>query len=207
MSEVETPKRRWFQFRLRTLLIVVLVLSLSLSWFATRLERARRQREAVEAIQKWSDTVSYEPTGPSAPDWACAILGYDFFIDVVNVSVGPGFGDDEAKYLKGLPKLRALSLSYTEITDAGLKHLDGLTHLESLYLKRTEITGTGLKHLEGLTDLERLNLGHTEITDAGLKHLEGLTDLEVLHLGGTQVTTQGADSLRQALPNCYISLR
>ena len=51
--ENERPKRRkWFQFRLRTLLIVVLVLSLPLSWFAWRMDRARRQWETLEEIER-----------------------------------------------------------------------------------------------------------------------------------------------------------
>jgi hypothetical protein len=52
MSEMAKPKRRWFQFGLRTLLIAFLVLSLPFSWFAVRMESTRKQREAVEAIRK-----------------------------------------------------------------------------------------------------------------------------------------------------------
>lgn len=44
------PKLRWFQFRLRTLLVAVLVLSLPLSWFTVRMERRRRQQNVVATI-------------------------------------------------------------------------------------------------------------------------------------------------------------
>ena len=56
----QAKRRRWFQFRLRTLLTAVLVLSLPLSCFAVRMDRARRQREAVEAIKHIGGEVWYD---------------------------------------------------------------------------------------------------------------------------------------------------
>ena len=84
------PKRRWFQFRLRTLLIAILVLSLPLSWFAMRMEKARRQREAVVAIRWLEGTAYYEwefksgGTQPSSTWWR-NVLGHDYFDKVVLV--------------------------------------------------------------------------------------------------------------------------
>lgn len=40
------PTRRFFQFKLRTLLVLVTLVSLGLGWFAIKLNEARRQREA-----------------------------------------------------------------------------------------------------------------------------------------------------------------
>jgi hypothetical protein len=54
MTTTPRPKprtRRFLQFSLRTLLIFVLLVSIGMSWFAVKLERARRQREAVEVIR------------------------------------------------------------------------------------------------------------------------------------------------------------
>ncbi len=45
----DQKRRRWLQFRLRTLLIAILVLSLPLSWFAARMERALMGSEAWES--------------------------------------------------------------------------------------------------------------------------------------------------------------
>lgn len=52
VGDCNTQRLRWFQFRLRTLLVAILLLSLPLSWFGWRLEEARRQRKAVEAIRQ-----------------------------------------------------------------------------------------------------------------------------------------------------------
>ncbi len=71
----EPPKRRWLQFRLRTLLIAVLVLSLPLSWFAWRMEKARKQREAVEVIRGTGGYTIYDAQKPSVPPVLLKVLG------------------------------------------------------------------------------------------------------------------------------------
>ena len=64
-----------------------------------------------------------------------------------------------------------------------------------------ERRGRGLDD-EGITTL---NLGRSKFTDAGLEYLKGLTNLEFLYLNHTKVTDAGAASLKEALPNCWIS--
>ena len=112
MANTTRSQNRWYQFSLRTLLIGVLVLSLPLSWFACRMQKARRQREAVEAIERAGGLVIYdwqssgfgfEPSAePSAPKWARTLLGDDFFGGVKRITGTQDFGDDEATYLGAL---------------------------------------------------------------------------------------------------------
>ena len=52
------------------------------------------------------------------------------------------------KYLCGMTNLSELSLSRTQVSDAGLKHLGGLTNLRSLYLNNTQVTEKGVKELQ-----------------------------------------------------------
>jgi hypothetical protein len=88
--------------------------------------------------------------------------------------------------------------------DAGLVHLRGLSKLEALYLPYTQVTDSELRHLAGLSNLKNLSLTGTKVTDAGLVHLKGLTNLTYLVLAVTQVTDAGAAELQQALPNATI---
>ncbi len=223
------PKRRWYQFSLRTLLIGVLVVSLPLSWVACRMQKRRKQREAVTAIVKAGGKVSYDYdriAEPCIPKWARALLGDSFFYDVKSVVAYGSFGDDEASHLKeltnltalyltatqvtdaglecleGSTKLTTLDLNYTQVTDAGLEHIEGLKNLRYLSLCGTQITDAGLENLKGLTDLTGVDLDRTQITDNGLEHLEGLTNLRHLNLRWTQVTPEGVRKLRNALPGC-----
>ncbi len=180
MTTTPPKRRRWLQFRVKTLLIAVLVLSLPLSWFGMRMERARKQREAVEAIERKGGSVFYEPVKTSVPQWMRGLFGDFFFEDVVQVCPPGDFDDDEATYLKDLADLERLNLYSTQVTDAGLRHFKGLTNLESL------------------------SLDDTQVTDAGLEHLKDLANLETLFLYSTQVTPEGVKKLQEALPNCKI---
>ena len=196
MTDDPPKPRRWFQFRLRTLLIGVLVLSLPLSWFAVRMERARRQRVAIAAIRRLGGRVHYE-TMSSAPEWARDVLGVHSFLDIAIASPTAAFGDDEAKCFKDLPDIRGLQLGDVQITDAGLENFRGLTHLWKLYLNKMEITGTGLKHLKELPGLRMLVFVGTPVTDSGLQHLGGLPSLEILVLYDTEITDAGLATLRE----------
>jgi len=213
------PRRRlrWYQLSLRTLLVVVLVASLGMSWFAVRMQRARKQREVVAAIVEMGGRVTYdyefdasghyiphpEPPGPA---WLRKLLGDDFFTDVRSVRfLGTHVKAAELIHLKGLTRLQRLYLSDTQVTDADLEHLKGLTNLHTLCLDGTRVTDAGLECLKGLTQLQRLDLWATGVTDAGLEHLKGLTNLQSLCLEGTQVTDAGVNNLKKALPNCTIS--
>ena len=188
MTTDPQKRRRWFQFRLRTLFIAILVLSLPLSWFAWRMERARRQKEAVEVISRVGGRVMYDRLDPRyptrvpsrIPSFLLTLLGDDFFRKVVHVCC-----DDR-------------------VTDPDLKYIGWLHDLEGLTLMSPQVTDFGLEHLKELTDLETLDLCGTEITDTGLEHLQGLTRLEELWLNNTQVTSEGIKKLQESLPNCKI---
>jgi Leucine-rich repeat (LRR) protein len=184
-------RRRWLRFSLRTLLVFVLVLSVPLGWFAWRLDKARRQREVVEAILKAGGSVVYDyqldkdgrPNGgePMTPAWLRKSLGDDFFREVMWVN-----------------------FHLTQVTDAGLEYIKGLNNLEELDLGNTQVTDAGLEHFKGLNSLEGLWLDNTQVTDAGLKHLKGMTNLRELYLNDTQVTDESVEKLRDALPDCKI---
>ena len=177
-----TPKRRWAQFSLATMLVVVTVLCVGLSLVVVP---AERQRRAVVAIERQGGSVEYAEPYHEEPD-------------------------DEPFLRRWLPRdyfdeVRLVKLDYTQATDVELAHLQGLTQLKVLFLMDTQVTDVGLAHLRGLTGLQVLDLRGTQVTDVGRAHLHGLTGLQVLLLDRTQVTEAGRAQLRQALPNCWIN--
>jgi hypothetical protein len=186
------------------------------------MQKARRQREAVEGIVGLGGRVEYDyqpertladlfkplpkaPPQPTTPAWLRKLLGDDFFCEVVRVSCRfREYDDDDARHLKELTELRELWLDQSKVTGDGLAHLAGMTQLQWLSLGDTQITDNRLAHLKGMTKLTSLRLDHTEVTDAGLEYLTGLNNLYWLDLRGTQVTDDGVKTLQQALPNCKI---
>ena len=147
------PRRRWLQFSLRTLLVLMLALGCVCGWLASKIKRAREQREAVKAIEELGGRVDWKPASGgmirTAAAWVGKLMGEDWSVDV------------GAVYLTGTP-----------VTDAGLEHLRGLTQLQLLSLDSTRVTDAGLAHLRGLTQLEVLYLISTRVTDAGVNELK-----------------------------------
>lgn len=195
MTEQPKPKRRWFRFSLKTLMLVVVLLSLPLGWFAMKMVRAERQRQAVEAIEEAGGVVFYEyhykggaltvGAKPSGPAWLRQLVGEDFFWEAVNVDF----------FTKGY---------VARADDMVLEDVKGLTGLKGLVLSCAPVTDAGLEQLKGLTALESLSLGRTQVTDSGLENLKEMTNLESLDLTDTQVTAEGIERLQKALPNCQI---
>ncbi|HYH65164.1 MAG TPA: hypothetical protein VD866_10760 [Urbifossiella sp.] len=93
-----------------------------------------------------------------------------------------------------LPRLQALNINDTPVTDVGLRTLAGHKDLRHLHLRGTKVTDVGLTALSPM-GLRTLDLGSTRVTDAGLKHLGGLTSLEALMLYRTGVTDRGVAEL------------
>ena len=70
---------------------------------------------------------------------------------VIEVSFrGTSAGDEAMKHLAGLPKLRAVLLNDTAISDAGLAAIGAVATLENLDLRGCAVSNAGLEHLKGL---------------------------------------------------------
>jgi hypothetical protein len=120
--------------------------------------------------------------------------------------------DEHLAGLKSLESLEALVLLDTSVTGPGLVNLRGLNKLTLIEISldvrpESQFGDAGLEHLVGLSHLKRLSLQDLPITDAGLTHLARLQGLASLYLTGTHVTDDGAKTLRQALPQCDITIQ
>ena len=177
MSESPPKPRRWFQFRLRTLLLLVTLIAALLGWrmYVWRAEQAA-QRQAMVELKAHGATTSVT-FGSSAE----AIVLQGRKADNVVLLDNPELTDDDLQGLKNAPLTRSLTIVGSRITDKGLVYLKNLRQLELLDLKK-----------------------NPQITDAGLEHLEELKNLEKLILIGTSVTPAGVKRLQQALPNTKI---
>ena len=98
MTELTKP-RRWFRFSLRMLMVVITVLCV---WLGFKVNAARRQREAVDAILKAGGSIGYDyqtdlvPGHPDwfsvedhklpRPAWLATLLGNDYLSDIWVVS-------------------------------------------------------------------------------------------------------------------------
>ena len=198
------PKRRFFQFGLRTLLLFMLVVCVTLGW---KVERARKQREAVSWIQQSGGTVIYDyeilrsvrngrshskvasnpKPSPPGPKWLRELVGIDFVDDVVMVFLDHGGKITDVTPLAGLKNLERLDLCQSPVSD--LTPLAGMKNLQSLWLSESQVSD--LTPLAGLKNLEWLILRLTQVSD--LTPLAGLTNLVYLDFRGTQVSDVHGD--------------
>ena len=166
------------------------------------------------------------------PPWLVGYLGPDYFYTVVYVYISPhgseadmvhigrlhglqelwagsspGVTDRSLANIKGLTKLRVLSIQNCVVTDDGLVYLKDLKNLQTLYLANTSVTDAGLVHLRGLSSLMRLDLRNTlQVRDAGLVYLRDMTNLSELFLNGSSVTDAGLSHLKCLRGLTYVRL-
>jgi hypothetical protein len=203
MDDIQ-PKRRWYQFGLRTFFLGILVIAIGCGLFAVKLQAARKQRTTVAMIREWGGDVDY--TASSAPDWMMRWLGEDFFCMVTRVHVDKAISasDEELAQLEPFTDVECLYANRMSITDAALAHFRGMTKLGYLYLNRACITDAGLKDIAAFSRLRELDLSKTQVSDAGLQSLTGLKHLKLLDLRNTNVTAAGVAELKEALPELIV---
>jgi internalin A len=197
MAETK-PKRRWYQFSIRALLIFVGLCALLCSWYAVRMRVAEQQRVAVEELRKTGAEVHYDYQGCvelDIPDREPSkllqnIFGIDFLSYATGVRCNSGINPSGLRALKDLPRLRNLDLISSQFTDVDLAFLDELPDLKWVGVP-TSMGDEGLRHLAGLRKLAYLDLDRRPITDQGMVHLQGLEHLESLDLTATDITDKG----------------
>ena len=173
-----TPKRRWFQFSLRTLLVVVTLICVGPGGYLVYEQRlAKREEDAVKTLSRSPANQLY-----TRPHWLRTLLARRTAGHVVGIGLrSRETQDSDLPPLAELSELVWLDLTDTKVTDQGLMHLTGLTRLERLRLDETQVTNKGLVHLAKLKRLTTLNLYRTQVTDEGVKKLQAaLPDLEII---------------------------
>ena len=71
-----------------------------------------------------------------------------------------------------LPKLEALNLNYTPVSDAGIALLSKNTAFSELKLDRTDLTDKSLSWLTGQKNLKYLDLYHTQLSEQGFNSVK-----------------------------------
>jgi hypothetical protein len=145
------PKRRFFQFSLRTLLVVMLVVCVTLGW---KVDKVRKQRRAVAWVQESGGDVSYDyewdngrvpNPQPPGPKWLRELLGIDFF-DGVNLVHLIDSEVSDVTPLAGLTSLERLYLYGTQVSD--VTSLARLTTLKTLILRKTQVSEEDYKKVK-----------------------------------------------------------
>jgi hypothetical protein len=165
-----TPKRRWAQFSLKSLLILTAVIGIGLGILSYR--HAVQQRD-IAMIREMGGDASVEASGPG---WLRWLIGDKFFEHVVGAELqGSRITDETLAVVARFPDLKGLSVINAAITDSGFAQLHRLHRLEILYMESVQITDAGLMHLTEVPSLVELRVATGTIpgiTVNGLKKLQ-----------------------------------
>jgi hypothetical protein len=101
------------------------------------------------------------------------------WLEELEIRDAPGVTDAGMVNLKGLARLKSLTLLRTNVQGPGLVNLAGLNRLETLHLALAP-TDADIAPLAGLVSLRSLELRTERLTDQGLAQLSGLTNLKEL---------------------------
>ncbi len=122
MTDSPKPKRRWFQFSLRTLLLLTAASAVLLGLWTIYVAPYRAQSRAAAALRELGAELTVEPA--DGPAWLRKLVGEEYFVNVTKCELHQqAVTDTDLLHLKGLTKLQNLDLSWTQVTDAGVAEL------------------------------------------------------------------------------------
>ena len=210
------PKRRWFQYSLRTFLVAITVLAV---WLGVKINAARRQHEAVTAILKAGGSIAYsyqattDPDGlikidphasPHVPSWLRNWLGDDFLFEVVEASfLGNGrtiparpivITESDLSQLAKLPGLRSVTFGNVNIAASD-------THPQRL------LDDSDLTVLRNLSRLENLGVFPAEVHGNGLANITRSNGLKSLLLIDTPIDDLAIGHISKLTNLQYLWLR
>lgn len=201
------PRRRWFQFSLRSLLLIMTVLAV---WLGMQMDRVRKRQQALEMVLGHSGSVSN----------SAALDSHEKRYDANTAEVEYQLARTKGRSAKGtavsageVDRLRVQRLWAQGIFDEGHRPFwcprwalpdETFVKVTHISLIDRSIDDDDVKSLQVFAELEYLDLRGTRITDLGLRRLACLKNLRHLDLTNTNVTGEGVRKLREALPDCDI---
>jgi hypothetical protein len=163
------PRRRWFRFSLRTLLVLVTVLSVPLGWIGWRLNHVRREHAAIALVENRGGKVSFD---------------YGKILWVERAGEEVSFIPHKRSWWEALTdkwfgeRVSGVNLDNTQMSD--LSPLAEMKHLKVLFIFHTQVSD--LSPLAELKNLERLKLFNTQVSEEQVQELrQALPNCNIEH--------------------------
>lgn len=237
MTDRRPTKRRIFQYSLRSALVLLTAACVALG---LKTESVRKQRQLVRIVESYGGDAIYDyqydaddpfvdaEASPPGPKLLRAVLGDDYFADLVSVriervadldvariakqktlrhlSISGGIGDEALESIGQLSRLEKLELNGGRFSAAGLGRLANLPRLRALTIAGTALTDEAARSIGHLTRLEQLSLENSRLASRQVKHLKSLRQLISLDLSGTLVGDEGLEALYDLKDLKFITL-
>ena len=193
ISAAPPPKLRWYQYRLRSLLILMTLVAVFFSWFGNRLRIAHSQQAAVEKLHQNNAMVMYDDQ-KKWPAWLEKLLGKDFCYRVKSIIImNPE--KDQFKELEHILNYRVLSIGEGKVTAEDFEHIKANTALQKLLLE----ADFPLDKIRQIKSLDGISLSGKNLTDETLESLDGLDNLQSLDIHSDAITDRGLAKIKNLL--------
>lgn len=130
--------------------------------------------------------------------------------DVEEIWIPESITDAGLDHLRGMTKIKEISLYGPGFTDAGLRKLRGFGEFRGFLSDNAKFTDEGLRELSRHHKLQTLYLfsdsHQPRIPDAGIRHLRQLKNLSELIIEGVKISEGAVEDLRRALPHCDVCI-
>jgi hypothetical protein len=203
------PKRRWFRFSLRALLIAISLVAILLGW---GFEQTRRRQQAISNVERLGGWVVYADSAGKwtlyddsailavprtnlvrylPQKWTDAFFGDGWRRAVSEIHIRDmQLSDSELGLLNYIDEVHFLDLQDSAFSRVALRFITRLNQLEVLSLERASIDekpACDLSFLRELPNLKQLYLGGAKINGADLAYVKQLKQLQVLTLDYTPI--------------------
>jgi hypothetical protein len=215
------PKRRFFRFGLKAMLLFIAIVAV---WLGIATNRADRQRRAVEAISELGGEFAYDyqkvrtsehpllsrfpnegfpeymfwnDVEPPGPEWLRNVVGDHYFITPLRLSVRQQMiiDQDVLAHLRDLPKIEEFWVHDVKLRTKDLAHLRHLTKAQSILFGDETLSAIedehGFEFLAKCTSLQQLQLKSPCFGDGAAAYLSGATDIRTLILHDTAIGDAG----------------
>jgi hypothetical protein len=204
------PRRRWYQFSLRTMLIVSVLFSFAAAWYGSnhlRIDKRDRLVAQLEAdfCQVICGTNRYHygafsdaPVGSDPQPWFLPrwIFGREANETILGLQVYPTarLFNNNYQVLREMPELALLGLHGTKCDDRVIKEIhDCAPNLRMLEFSYTEVTAASFRELHRFKDLR--SIFALNLDDACLECFSTITQLEQLIISDSNITDLGLEHL------------
>ncbi|MGV3605743.1 MAG: sterol desaturase family protein [Planctomycetaceae bacterium] len=207
-AEKKRPRRKWFQFSLRTLLLMMLVFGCGLGWFTAKRRQAQQAWKRISDAEKLNIVLSAADDNHTTGHiwhegtWLEERLGIALpsplgFAEVyISRNLKPVFQE-----LAKFPELTGIWLEVEYLTDEQLETFADEKRLTTFQIAWSPLRGTGLSNLAGNDSLEQLRLLHCEnLTDEAIYSIPKLPSLTQLKIENCPLTGVSLGHLATACP-------
>lgn len=141
----------------------------------------------------------------AATDAVCESIGRLKRLRTLNLA-GTQIGSKAIGYLSSCSELVFLTVNKTSVSNEGLELLRKCPNLQILDLSYTKVADEGIEAIIGNNNLRSLSLGGTAVTSAAIPHFSKLPALRTLFLPKAGFNSEDITRLKEALPQCRVTL-